>query len=381
MLLRARTAVASLFCLYGVGFASWASRIPDVKALLGLTDPQLGAVLAWLPLGSLSALLLSRRIFARRSSRRVIATAVVCYSASLVVSGVLTSRALLCASLFCFGFSGNLLNIAINTQAVGIERRYERAMLASFHALFSIGFVAGGALGGLLAGARVSPVRHFTGIAMANGITLWGVKGSFVDEEEREAAEAGVAMNWRDRRLMTLGFIVFCGVLAEGAMIDWSAVYYGRYVDNATETVAASLTTFTAFMLIGRLGGDWLVSRYGRHTVQFANGIGLSVGTIVSILSPAAGVTLLGYALVGLSIANVVPITYGLVGKERVRSPSIALAHVATIGFFGFVSGPVLIGALSGWSSLRLALGVMVVLGMTISLLVLSLRAPVITKS
>jgi predicted MFS family arabinose efflux permease len=370
---KARVALSSIFFLYGTTFACWASRIPDVKRVFDLSNAQLGGILLWMPGGSLLSLLASGFLITRYKSRHVIVAALCLYSLVFSCLGLVHSVLILTVSLFLFGFFGNLLNVSINTQAVGIEKMTNRTIMASFHAIFSAGFMLGAAVGGVLVKAGVSPFAHFTIFAAVNVLCLL-ISSGFLLPKDEQAQSPRLAFHFSDKSLWVLGLMVFCGVLSEGAMIDWSAIYYGQYVENSEADASAAFTVFSFAMMMGRFAGDWLVNRYGAYTVQVANGLLLVTGMLFSIsLTNAPGVYL-GYTLIGLGVANIVPLTYSLAGKLTTLPSAIALASIATIGFLGFLLGPALIGLLAGLVSLRFALSIVILLGFTIALLSLKFR-------
>ena len=362
-----RLAVGTLFFLLGLCFASWASRIPSVQQQMGISEAALGGVLLAIPLGQLVSLPLAGWLVARQGSRRVVLWAVVLYAVALLGLGWANSLWQLLPFLVLFGVGGNLTNISVNTQAVGVERLYKhKPIMASFHGLWSLaGFVAA-AIGSLMIGHAVPPGVHFLGIVAFILAGLAVAAGSTVREDA--AADPNQPIFVRpDKELLGLGAIAFCALICEGAMFDWSGVYFKKVIHADPAWVGAGYTAFMSTMAAGRFGADWLAHRLGPKRVIQLSGLLTATGLSIAVALPTLPTALLGFLLVGFGTSAVVPLVYSAAGRSTKMSAGMALAAVSTIGFFGFLLGPPVIGFVAGATSLRVSFALIAVMGLCVS--------------
>lgn len=363
-----RIAVGCLFFMQGLCFATWASRIPSIQQSLQLSDAALGAVLFALPVGSMIALPLAGWLTHRFGSRKVASNALICYSLMLVAVGLAQNITVLIASLVLYGMAGNISNIAINTQAVGVEARYGRNIMASFHGLWSLaGFSAAG-IGALMIGNNIVPFNHFL---MMTGLISVGIAASFKyllpDEQKRTAG--GKLFVKPDKSILILGIIAFCCMICEGAMFDWSGIYFQKVVGAEKDWVGAGYTAFMCTMAAGRFIADWVIHRFGfKRTVQFS-GVLIATGLALSVVFPYLLTSVIGFMLVGFGVSSVVPLVYSEAGRSRTLSPSAALAAVSSIGFLGFLFGPPLIGVVAGFFNLQASFVIIAIMGIVVSLI------------
>ncbi|HEX8504983.1 MAG TPA: MFS transporter, partial [Hymenobacter sp.] len=220
-----RVAVGALFFLRGLCFATWASRIPSVQQRMGISEAGLGGVLLAIPLGQLLSLPFTGWLVAKEGSRKVVLWGVVLYAVALVGLGWASNLYQLLPCLALFGVGGNLTNISVNTQAVGVERLYKhKPIMASFHGLWSLaGFVAAG-VGAFMIGHAITPGVHFALIALLIGAGLAVSAGHTVREDSDVDPNQPIFVK-PDKELLGLGAIAFCALICEGAMFDWSGVY------------------------------------------------------------------------------------------------------------------------------------------------------------
>ncbi|MEO5595465.1 MAG: MFS transporter [Chitinophagaceae bacterium] len=358
-----RIAVSAFFFISGLTFATWASRIPDIKAQLQLSNALLGAVLFALPAGLMTSLLFAGWLVSRFGSRRVMIAAALFYPAILVLLGLTGNVWQLACILFLFGLGSNLVNIAMNTQAVDVESMYGRSVMASFHGLWSIAGFSGAAIGTLLVSAGVVPWIHFLIIfVMAGLLVLLFYK--FTLPNDTAIAEKQPFFVKPDKFILNLGLIGFCSMLCEGAMADWSGVYFQNIVKSPKEFITFGYVAFTAAMATGRFLGDRLVTKLGIKKVLQLSATLITTGLFVSILFPYLATAVAGFLLVGLGVSSVVPLIYSLGGKSGTMKPGLALAAVSSISFLGFLIGPPLIGFIAEAAGLRLSFAVIAVVGL-----------------
>jgi MFS family permease len=242
-----RVAICATFFMHGLCFASWASRIPNIQQRLNLNTSQLGGVLFFLPVGFFLSLPFSGWLIARAGSRKVVIFSGILYSLALVAIGSSVNITGLVLSLFAFGFFGSLLNISMNTQAVALEALYGEKLMASFHGLWSLSGFAGAAIGTWMIGRSVSPMSHFILICisflLANGISAF-----YLLSKDERADEKRPIFSIPDRSLLKLGIIAFCSMMAEGAMTDWSGMYFLKVIKVDQALISIGYTSFMIAM-------------------------------------------------------------------------------------------------------------------------------------
>ncbi|MBS7563181.1 MFS transporter [Mucilaginibacter sp. Bleaf8] len=366
-----RIAVGAIFFLPGLIFASWASRIATIQQNLKLTDAGLGGLLFCIPVGLMLSLSVAGWLVNRIGSRRLSMFSLILYSVALIGLGAAPNLPILIACLLCYGFASNLANIAVNTQAVAIEKLYDTPIMASFHGLWSLAGFAGAGIGTFMIGNDIVPFYHFSLVAVLVIIGLLVSWRFLLDDQS--PAKSGPAFVLPDRALIKLGIISFCSLICEGAMFDWSVIYFKKVVHAHNAWIAAGYTCAMGAMALGRFIADSFAASYGIKKTLQVSGILTAMGMLIAILFPSLIVAMFGFVLVGAGVSSVVPMVYSEAGRSKTMSPGMALAAVATIGFVGFLVGPPVIGFLSQAFNLRIAL--LLVVGMGVCVTLLSTRA------
>ena len=364
-----RVAVSAVFFLQGLCFASWASRIPTIQQRMALSDTELGLVLLALPVGLMLSLPLSGWLVARQGSRRMALLGALLYAGILLTLGLAATPAQLVGCLVFYGLAGNLLNIAINTQAVGVEALYGRSIMASFHGVWSLAGFVGAAVGTTMIGYGIEPLTHFALITalMVAGV-LVAIRYVLPADANGPASDQPIFV-LPDKSLLLLGVIAFCCMICEGAMFDWSGVYFAKVVLAEKAWAGAGYTAFMSTMAAGRFVSDRFTSYVGRARTLQLSGLLTATGLLLAVLLPQLWPALVGFLLVGFGVSSVVPLVYGAAGRSAVMSPGVALAAVSTVGFLGFLIGPPLIGLVAGATSLRISFSIIAVMGLSITLL------------
>ncbi|OLY93028.1 Nitrate/nitrite transporter NarK [Cnuella takakiae] len=364
-----RVAVGVLFFLQGLCFASWASRIPSIQQALGLNESELGLVLFALPVGSMFSLPFAGYIVSKLGSRTVATTALAIYSLILLMLGAAATKWQLIGVLLLFGVAGNLSNISINTQAVGVEAIYQRTVMASFHGMWSVAGFTAAAVGSYMIGNGVLPYEHFFIILGIILLTLALTYRYTLKEDVNAGATSQKLFVKPDQALLKLGLITFCSMICEGAMFDWSGIYFQKVVQAEKAWIGAGYTIFMCTMATGRFIADWFSTRFGlRRTLQ-VSGMLTATGLIISVVFPTLLPAMAGFFLVGFGVSSIVPLVYSAAGRSKTMTAGMALAAVSSIGFLGFLFGPPLIGVLAGLSSLRLSFTFIALMGLCITLI------------
>lgn len=363
-----RIAVSAFFFLAGLCFASWASRIPNIQLKLHLDNAALGAVLLGLPVGLMVSLPLAGWLVAKFGSKPIALVAALLYASTLPVLGLVTTIWQLVLCLFVFGMGGNLLNISINTQAIGTEVLYGRTIMASYHGLWSLAGFSGAALGTLFISLGWLPWQHFLVILGLALLIVLTAAGRLIGKDGHEGGTQPIFAR-PDRSLINLGIIAFCSMICEGAMFDWSGVYFQKVIHPPQGLVAIGYTAFMSTMASGRFLGDWLATKWGIKRILQLSGTLTATGLLTAILFPWLFPALLGFLLVGAGVSSVIPLVYSAAGRSKVLSPGVALAAVSTIGYLGFLFGPPFIGFIAQATNLRVSLGLIAILGSLIVLM------------
>lgn len=363
-----RIAASVYFFIAGFSFASWTSRIPDIQARLHLNYAQLGSVLLALPVGLMCSLPLSGWLVTRFGSRKMVITGALFYPVILCVIGLVGETWQLVTTLFFFGLFGNLMNIAMNTQAVGVETLYGRSIMASFHGVWSLAGACGQYIGTFMVGKSVSPLVHFCIIAaLALSAGIFSFRNTLEKDPLHDANQPLFVMP--DKSLMTLGLIALCCMICEGSMFDWSGVYFAREVKGVGKLTTLGNLSFMNAMATGRFIGDWVAAKTGVKKLLRVSGVLIASGLLVAVIFPTLVPATAGFLLVGFGVSSVVPLVYSAAGRSGTMAPGVALAAVSTIGYFGFLFGPPLIGFIAQAASLRWSLTLIACLGFCTTIL------------
>ena len=374
---RIRLAVALVYFCMGLCFSSWASRIPDIKSALHLNDAMFGSILFALPVGQFLMMPFSGKLVTHFGSRKVLLFALPVYTICLNNISLVREGWQLAPALFLFGLAGNLCNISINTQGVAAERLYERPIMASFHGGWSLAGFTGALIGMIMINLKVAPTWHFITVILIVWTIIWlnhpflvkGKIGVNKDEPKRKF------FSRPDSVLLELGIIGFCSMASEGAMFDWSGVYFKDVVKAPSSLVILGYTSFMIMMATGRFVADYIISKIGRKRLLQISGVMISTGLFTSVLFPHLVTCTIAFMLVGLGVSSIVPTVYSAAGKHSKVPAGIALATVASVSFLGFLMGPPLIGYVSELAGLRYSFAIIGIFGMGITLLVSRIKA------
>lgn len=360
-----RIGVSAFFFIQGLVFATWASRIPDIKNMLQLSDGMLGAVLFALPVGQLTAMTLSGYLVSRFGSKNMLTIAACLYPAGLVLLGTVNSLWQLVAALFFFGVCGNLSNISVNTQGVGVERLYRRSIMASFHGIWSMAGFAGGILSTFMVADHIPPFTHFCIVYAIGFIVMLSARKYILPRDAHHVqGEKKKIFVKPDRYIVSLGILAFACMICEGTMFDWSGIYFEKVVNAPLDLSRLGYVAFMFTMTAGRFTADWMVTKIGIEKVLRFSGVFIFTGMLLAITFPYLATATAGFLLVGIGTSSVVPMAYSMAGKSKTMLPGVALATVSSIGFLGFLLGPPIIGFVSELTNLRVSFTLIAFLGL-----------------
>jgi MFS family permease len=368
-------AVSVAFLVNGAAIANWVPRVPAVKAALGTSDGPLGLALLGLGVGAAAALLAAGRVVARFGSRPVTRAAGVALCAALLGPGLAGNLPMLALSLALFGAASGLMDVAMNAHGALVERWYGRPIMASLHGLWSVGGLVGAVTGGLAARAGWTPARHFAVAALCLGVLLvagtWRLLPASMDvapaRPRAEPRRRGSGVPW-SLPLLLLGVVGFSSFFGEGSAHDWSAIYMHDVLGTSPGTAAAAFAAFSLAMAVVRFGGDRLSARFGPVRLVRASGLVAAVGFGLGLLAhqPLAGVV--GFALLGVGLACVVPVTFSAAGHLGGDLAGVAISRVAAISYLASFAGPPIIGLVADLVGLSVALAIPVALAGVVAL-------------
>ena len=373
---RVRLATSLFFFGMGFCFATWASRIPDIKSALHLSEAALGTLLFAMPIGQLFAMPFSGKIVTRYGSRAITILGLILYAACLPLIGLATEKWQLAVGLFLFGLFGNFCNIAVNTQGVYTQQLFDKPIIGSFHGSWSLAGFCGALTGLLMLALELIVFQHFI-VAFTFVLVIIATNQKFIIKaKSKQEAEKSTYSFWKnpDKNLLLLGLICFCGMASEGIMFDWSGVYFKEIIKAPGALVVLGYTTFMISMASGRFLSDFLVARYGASKVLIISGLVISTGLYTAVLLPYIIPCTIAFMLVGFGVSNVVPIIFNVAGNNENVPTGIALTIVTSISFLGFLMGPPLIGYIAELTSLKHSFAIIGIFGVLVSLLVWRLK-------
>jgi MFS family permease len=373
---RIRFAVGMFYFGMGLSFATWASRIPDIKAALHLTEGDLGSILFALPMGQLAIMPFSGKMVTKFGSHRILVFSLIMYVFCLANLGLATTALQLSLGLFLFGLFGNLANIAVNTQGVYTEVLFKKTIMSAFHGMWSFAGFTGALVGlGMLA-LKLSPLTHFIIVGV---IVLLMVAFNFnflirAKEKIKHKTEKKKIFVKPDTTLLWLGVIGFCSMASEGVMFDWSGIYFKDIVKAPGALVILGYTSFMIMMASGRFLGDNLINKFGRECVMQISGVMISAGLFTAVFLPYIIPCTIAFMAVGLGVAAIVPTVYSIAGKNPTVPPGEALTIVSSVSFLGFLMGPPVIGHIAQNFGLQFSFAFIGVFGILIAFMVSKIR-------
>ncbi len=354
-------ALRAQFFVSGALFATWGVHVPTVKAHFGLGERALGLAMLASGVGALLALMQAGRLVGRFGPRAVCGvTGLAC---CLVIAGLIAfdRYGALVALLLAFGVVASLFDVSINAEATEIERLTGRALMSGFHGMFSLGGMAGAAAGSVLTGGAGMPAGQHLAVAAAVGAALVAVGCLGMSRGAAAGGDSGgPRLSLPRGPLFLVGLLAAMGLVAEGALYDWSVLYMKQALLSDAGTAALAYASFSGAMAAGRFGGDTVRARFSSVALLRASGWLAAAGMAVALLMPRPGVALAGFALVGLGLANVVPILFSSAAKVPGVTPAHGIAAVSSIGYLGMMAGPPVIGFIAESTSLTTGLSTVV---------------------
>jgi predicted MFS family arabinose efflux permease len=361
-----------MFLVMGFAAGAWAPLVPFAKARLALGDGPLGLLLLCLGAGSILAMPAAGALAARFGCRPVLMIAAAALALAFPPLAALASPLAMAAVLFVFGAALGSVDCVINMQAIVVERESGRPMMSGFHALYSLGGIAGaGAVSGMLTLAITPLVAALAAAVAMLGAVLAARPGLMT----RRAAEPGPFFAAPHGAVLLIGVFCFVLFLAEGSALDWSAVFLRSVRQAGVAEAGLAYAAFSTTMTAGRLLGDGLVARLGLTRTVTIGALIAAAGLATATLVPNPAAAIGGYALLGAGCANIVPVLFTLTGRQTAMPESRAVAAVSVLGYAGILAGPAGIGLVAGVTSLPTALLVVAAMLLAVAAGARALRA------
>ncbi|MBT1703175.1 MFS transporter [Chryseosolibacter indicus] len=370
-MLKHRIAVKVAFFLNGFIYANWVSRLPRIQEQFNADNGTIGVVLLSLSLGAVFAMPFTGWLIVKNGSRRLTLFSVLAYCLFVPLIPFMPNLIALIVLYIIMGMITGMLDVAMNAQAVMVEQQYNKPIMTSFHAFFSIGMALGAWCGALFSDLHFGLVNHFFIIAGISILSaLWVSFNLIVDKPERSKnKDEGPLLRFPNKALIGVGIIAFCCMMGEGAMADWTVNFMENIASASTAVAPIALSGFATAMTLGRLFGDALRARYGDSRLIVFGGLLSIAGLLLALALPLPYAAIGGFFLVGLGLSTIVPITYSIAGNEKDLPKGVGLAMVTTVGYSGFLFGPPIIGFIADNSNLRFGLSLVLLLFVVMTVL------------
>lgn len=361
-----RIATSVFFFISGLGYSSWASRIPSIQQQLHLNEAQLGAVLFALPIGLMLTMPVTGKLLGAFSSRKIMMFGAMLFNVVLSLPGFTTNVWQLALLLFCFGSARNLLNLSMNAQAVQVQHLFPQSIMTTFHGIWSVAGFTGAAIGYLMVSMNIAPSYHLLLVSvLLLGFTVYYYPKTFPDQPVVETTKRAV-FALPDKSLLKYSLICFACMATENTMYDWSGLYFEKVIGASKSTAVAAFVIYMIAMTTGRFSGDRLVKKLGIQSILHYSGWLILTGLLLAILLPYPVTAGIGFIFAGLGVSCVVPLVFSLAGKSKGANSGQTLASISTIGYLGFLVVPPLIGFVAQATSLRISFAIIAICGMGI---------------
>jgi MFS family permease len=349
---RQRLSLSIFFFISGVCFSTWASRIPTIKSSFGLNDAELGTILLFMPIASLAGLPVSGWLISRYDSRKPLTAAFLMVSVSLGLIGLAQNVFTLIAAICFFAFSTRIFNISVNTQAISLQKKFDRRINGSFHGLWSTGGIVGVAFSTAMVAFDVDMAIHLAVVGVIAIITTFSIYKNLLRHDRAKSGNK-LKVGKPDPYIVYLGLLVFFAAVCEGGMFDWSGIYFREVVKEELFTLGYLI--FMICMATSRFASDSIVERFGMPKTYFFSAVLIFCGISLAIGFPGFWTSMIGFCLVGFGSASIIPMTYLLAGASTKYSAGMAISIIATYSIVGMLIGPPMIGYISHAFSLRIS--------------------------
>ncbi|QQQ79303.1 MFS transporter [Saccharothrix sp. 6-C] len=353
----ARVATWTYFTINGFAVGLWVVHIPNVERATGISHSALGGLLLVLGAAAFLGMQVAGPLADRFGQRKLLPAAGVLLGIALFFPGLATSWWTLGLALLCFGFGNGTIDVAMNSHAVVVERAYPRPIMASFHAMWSIGGAIAALVGAVTLGADVPTAVTLSACGVFTIVVSLVASRFLMDgrPEPEEAASDAPAAKPSTKLVWLLGAIAFAMMLAEGVANDWAALHAEDVLGTSTSTAAFAYGSFAVAMTVGRFATDRVAALVGPVAIVRYGSALAAFGLLLVVFSPWVGLAFAGWALFGLGLSGSVPQLFSAAGNLDKRSSGALMARVVGLGYVGLLAGPALIGGLAHWIPLNVA--------------------------
>ncbi len=356
-----RISLSLFFLLSGFCFASWASRIPTIKMMYDLNDAELGNILLTLPVASLAGVPLSGWLVSKFDSRKPLIVSFVFLTVALALIGISNSILMLVIAVFLFSFCMRIMNIAMNTQSITLQRNFIKKIIGSFHGIWSTGGLIGVGFSTLMVNFSVSIKSHLVIVAVFS-LVVSLIAYPFLLKSDKSLHGNKLIIGKPDKQIMLLGILVFFAAVCEGGIFDWSGVYFKEVVKE--ELFTLGYLVFMVFMALSRFFSDILIERLGMQRMYIISSLFVIVGIGLMMVFPYFWPAIIGLGITGLGVAAIFPMTFMLAGTSNKYSAGMAISIVATYAIVGMLIGPPLIGYIAHAFNLKIAFVIFLISGL-----------------
>jgi MFS family permease len=363
-LLWGRIAAKTVYFMLGVGSGTFAANIPRIKDSLDLSAGTLGLALLCCSLGGFVAMQFAAPLIKKLGLRMLLSMLGPVFPLILILIAMSSNFTTLAVAFAIFGGLTSITGIAVNAQAIDIEKAYAKSIMSSFHALFSVGGLIGAAVGGLMAAHHFTTVQSMSVIAMSLSVLgvliitkLFDVTKYNYEEDHTvvEKPHKHHKSRWW-RQVLLIGGLIFVCYLTEGAIADWTAIYMKDMHGAGPFIAVFAYMIFNACMTIGRFSGDAIIRRFGSLETLISGGMLAVIGLLIGLLSPNIVIALVGFGVVGIGLSVLVPILISMAGNLPGGDRNVAIARASTFGSIGLMTGPAAIGFVAEGYSLLIAM-------------------------
>ncbi|RZS52324.1 MFS transporter [Sphaerotilus mobilis] len=359
----ARWATRALFATLGLLAGVWGAHIPSIKSHYEIDEAVLSAVLFSAAVGAVSSLFVAGRFIGHLGARRASLITGLVLCAALGCALLWPNVYVLMAANLLFGMSMSVFDVTINAEGTALERDGGKPVMGNLHGCFSLGAMAGAGMAAALLRASVDPAVQLIGCGLLSAAVMAVANRSMLDARPAPPApgEEQRHFTWPHGLLLLIGLLIFAGMTAEGVMYDWCVLYLKQEVGLSQDVAAMGYAVFAGAMAAARFGGDYLRAHVSEQALLRHCSTLTAVAMATVLLTGSPWVSIVGYALVGIGLAPIVPILFTAASRVPGTSSAASIAAVSSIGYSGFLVGPPLIGVIAHNQSLTAAMFVVVV--------------------
>jgi MFS family permease len=355
-------AVGFLFSTSSLLFGTWVASIPGIKYRLGFNDGSLGLSLLLSPLGAITGMLLSTRVFSKIPVGKWMFYGYIILSCIMMLQINSVNRVMFWICLYCFGTISFLNGVSSNATVNLLEKKYKRLLMSTCHGMYSLGGAVSAGLAALLFAVHVPSGLQIVIIAAIIITVILSNKKHLLANIDIIHSRSGIKLP--SLTILGISFICMVSFMAEGCVADWSAIYFKEVLHSPKALVSLGYAGFSVAMTIGRLNGDSLIAKMGSKTIVIAGCLLAATGFLIVVLAPVVAVAIAGYIMIGFGCCCIVPVLFSASANIPGVSTVEGFAMVTTGGLVGFLTGPSVIGFISEKANLSKALSLLILMAL-----------------